>query len=144
MAADHASDGLTLWGVTGLPEFRPGDDLAGALAEALAGSLVDGDVVVVTSKVLSKVEGRLVRVPADPEERDPHGAVFAGPDGLDVIRPVAALAHRLLRPGGAVALEHDDSHPAAVREVLAAAGFADVTTHDDLTGRPRVATARRS
>ena len=72
---------------------------------------------------------------------DPHGAVFAGPDGLDVIRPVAALAHRLLRPGGAVALEHDDSHPAAVREVLAVAGFADVTTHDDLTGRPRVATA---
>ena len=47
---------------------------------------------------------------------DPHGAVFAGPDGLDVIRPVAALAHRLLRPGGAVALEHDDSHPAAVRD----------------------------
>jgi len=75
---------------------------------------------------------------------DPHGAVFAGPDGLDVIRPVAALAHRLLRPGGAVAIEHDDSHPAAVREVLAAAGFTDVTTHPDLTGRPRVATASRS
>jgi len=70
MAADHASDGLTLWGVPGLPEFRPGDDLAAALADALAGSLADGDVVVVTSKVLSKVEGRLVRVPTDPDERD--------------------------------------------------------------------------
>ena len=67
---DHASTGLSLWGVTGLPEFRPGDDLAAALGDALDGTLADGDVVVVTSKVLSKVEGRLVRVPADPEARD--------------------------------------------------------------------------
>ncbi|GAA4794651.1 coenzyme F420-0:L-glutamate ligase [Actinomycetospora chlora] len=67
---DHASSGLTLWGVTGLPEFRPGDDLAAALATALDGALADGDVLVVTSKVLSKVEGRLVTVPSDPEARD--------------------------------------------------------------------------
>ena len=46
----------------GLPEFAPGDDLAGAIAAA-APWLADGDVVVVTSKVVSKVEGRLVRVP---------------------------------------------------------------------------------
>ncbi|GAA4928991.1 release factor glutamine methyltransferase [Actinomycetospora succinea] len=77
-------------------------------------------------------------------DADPHGAVFAGADGLAVIRPVAALAHRLLRPGGAVGIEHDDSHPAAVREVLAAAGFTEVTTLPDLTGRPRVATGRRA
>jgi coenzyme F420-0:L-glutamate ligase / coenzyme F420-1:gamma-L-glutamate ligase len=70
---DHASGGLTLWGVTGLPEFRPGDDLAAALGDAVSPPhppLADGDVVVVTSKVLSKVEGRLVRVPADPDARD--------------------------------------------------------------------------
>ncbi|PVZ14743.1 peptide chain release factor N(5)-glutamine methyltransferase [Actinomycetospora cinnamomea] len=84
-------------------------------------------------------------VPVPDEVRaDPHDAVFAGADGLAVIRPVAVLAHRLLRPGGAVAVEHDDSHPAAVREVLAGAGLVDVATHDDLTGRPRVVTARRS
>ena len=53
----------------GLPEFRPGDDLAGAIATA-APWLADGDVLVVTSKIVSKVEGRLVRVPTDPEERD--------------------------------------------------------------------------
>ena len=101
---------------------------------------LDGTVDLVTCNPPYVPEGLAV----PPEvHADPHGAVFAGPDGLDVIRPVAALAHRLLRPGGAVALEHDDSHPAAVREVLAAAGFADVTTHDDLTGRPRVATALR-
>ncbi|HEY0639194.1 MAG TPA: coenzyme F420-0:L-glutamate ligase [Pseudonocardiaceae bacterium] len=55
--------------VAGLPRFRPGDDLAGAIAAA-APWLRDGDVLVVTSKVLSKVEGRLVPAPADPAARD--------------------------------------------------------------------------
>ncbi|SNR88685.1 coenzyme F420-0:L-glutamate ligase / coenzyme F420-1:gamma-L-glutamate ligase [Geodermatophilus saharensis] len=48
--------------VRGLPEFTTGDDLAGAVAGA-APWLADGDVVVVTSKVVSKVEGRVVPVP---------------------------------------------------------------------------------
>jgi len=55
--------------VTGLPEFRPGDDLAAAVATN-APWLRDGDVVVVTSKVVSKCEGRIVAAPADPDERD--------------------------------------------------------------------------
>ena len=53
----------------GLPEFRPGDDLAAALAMA-APWLRDGDVVVITSKVVSKCEGRIVPAPADPQARD--------------------------------------------------------------------------
>ncbi|MGA7055593.1 MAG: coenzyme F420-0:L-glutamate ligase [Mycobacterium sp.] len=55
--------------VTGLPEFRPGDDLSAAVAAATPW-LRDSDVVVVTSKVVSKCEGRLVAAPEDPEERD--------------------------------------------------------------------------
>jgi coenzyme F420-0:L-glutamate ligase/coenzyme F420-1:gamma-L-glutamate ligase len=55
--------------VPGLPEFRPGDDLAAALAAA-APWLRDGDVVVVTSKVVPKCEGRIVTAPEDPGERD--------------------------------------------------------------------------
>jgi coenzyme F420-0:L-glutamate ligase/coenzyme F420-1:gamma-L-glutamate ligase len=67
---DHAApDALTILPVRGLPEFRPGDDLAAALSAA-APWLADGDVVVVTSKVFSKVEGRLVTAPTDPEARD--------------------------------------------------------------------------
>ncbi|WP_038864587.1 coenzyme F420-0:L-glutamate ligase, partial [Mycobacterium avium] len=50
--------------VAGLPEFRPGDDLGAAVAKA-APWLRDGDVVVVTSKAVSKCEGRLVPAPAD-------------------------------------------------------------------------------
>jgi len=55
--------------VAGLPEFRPGDDLSAAVAAA-APWLRDGDVVVVTSKVVSKCEGRLVPAPDDAEARD--------------------------------------------------------------------------
>ncbi|MGC2654643.1 MAG: coenzyme F420-0:L-glutamate ligase [Mycobacterium sp.] len=55
--------------VKGLPEFRPGDDLADAVAKC-APWLRDGDVVVVTSKVVSKAEGRLVAAPQDAEARD--------------------------------------------------------------------------
>jgi coenzyme F420-0:L-glutamate ligase/coenzyme F420-1:gamma-L-glutamate ligase len=67
---DHAAKGkVEILPVDGLPEFRPGDDLTGAIAGA-ARWLRSGDIVVVTSKIVSKVEGRLVRVPADPEERD--------------------------------------------------------------------------
>jgi coenzyme F420-0:L-glutamate ligase/coenzyme F420-1:gamma-L-glutamate ligase len=55
--------------VAGLPEFRPGDDLGAAVAAA-APWLRDGDVVVLTSKVVSKCEGRLVPAPDDSLERD--------------------------------------------------------------------------
>jgi coenzyme F420-0:L-glutamate ligase len=55
--------------VRGLPDLRPGDDLAGLLAAA-APWLADGDVVVVTSKAVSKVEGRLVPAPTDPAGRE--------------------------------------------------------------------------
>lgn len=54
-----------VFGVTGLPEVRPGDDLA-ALLDGV--DLRDGDVVVVTSKVVSKAEGRLVAA-ADEDAR---------------------------------------------------------------------------
>ncbi|MEW5808636.1 MAG: coenzyme F420-0:L-glutamate ligase [Actinomycetota bacterium] len=67
---DHGTSArLELLPVPGLPEFRPGDDLGAAIAEA-APWLRDDDVVVVTSKVLSKCEGRMVDAPADPELRD--------------------------------------------------------------------------
>ncbi|MBV9140873.1 MAG: coenzyme F420-0:L-glutamate ligase [Pseudonocardiales bacterium] len=67
---DHAAPGeVRILPVRGLPEFRPGDDLIDALVTA-APWLADGDVVVVTSKVVSKVEGRLITVPAEAADRD--------------------------------------------------------------------------
>lgn len=69
MSADHAAGTLTVRAVEGLPEFRPGDDLAAAIAAA-APWLADGDVLVVTSKIVSKAEGRIVTAPTDPDARD--------------------------------------------------------------------------
>ncbi|MHA7649133.1 coenzyme F420-0:L-glutamate ligase [Mycobacterium sp. ML4] len=69
-AGEHGSAAkIEILPVRGLPEFRPGDDLGAALSAA-APWLHDGDVVVVTSKVVSKCEGRLVPAPQDDEERD--------------------------------------------------------------------------
>ena len=54
---------VAVFGLRGLPELRPRDDLAGLLlaaAERCAGGLRDGDVVCVAQKAVSKVEGRSV------------------------------------------------------------------------------------
>jgi coenzyme F420-0:L-glutamate ligase/coenzyme F420-1:gamma-L-glutamate ligase len=55
--------GLQILPVTGIGEVAPGTDLATVIAAA-APWLRDGDVLVVTSKIVSKAEGRLVEVPA--------------------------------------------------------------------------------
>jgi release factor glutamine methyltransferase len=84
--------------------------------------------------------------PVAPEvaEHDPHEAVFGGPDGLAVIGPVIARAAVLLRPGGSVGIEHDDSHGGAVPALLRAdRRYERIEDHLDLAGRPRFATARR-
>jgi coenzyme F420-0:L-glutamate ligase/coenzyme F420-1:gamma-L-glutamate ligase len=59
------SGSLLVWAPDGVPEVAAGDDLAALLVEALVTEefpLADGDVVLVTSKVVSKAEGRAVRV----------------------------------------------------------------------------------
>jgi coenzyme F420-0:L-glutamate ligase / coenzyme F420-1:gamma-L-glutamate ligase len=65
---------LSILAVEGLPEVRPGDDLAGIIADACAMDddtrLRDGDVVVVTQKVVSKAENMLV--PIDPDDPLSH------------------------------------------------------------------------
>ncbi len=56
---------LQLFGVPGLPEIVPGADLAAMILAAAHGAqtpLADGDIVVVTSKIVSKAEGRLVEL----------------------------------------------------------------------------------
>jgi len=55
---------VTVLPVTGLPEITAGADLAALIAEA-APDLRDGDILVVTSKVVSKAEGRVVTVPRE-------------------------------------------------------------------------------
>ncbi|MEV6493992.1 coenzyme F420-0:L-glutamate ligase [Actinoplanes sp. NPDC051633] len=65
----RATDGLEVLPVRGIGDVTAGDDLAALITKA-APWLRDGDVLVVTSKIVSKAEGRLVEVPADGPERD--------------------------------------------------------------------------
>ena len=83
--------------VEGLPEIAPGDDLARVIAEAA--NLVDGDVVVVSQKVVSKAEGRVVRLD-DVEPSDRARALAGGEDPrrIEVILRESARIVRLRPP----------------------------------------------
>jgi coenzyme F420-0:L-glutamate ligase/coenzyme F420-1:gamma-L-glutamate ligase len=52
--------GLEILPIDGLPEIRPGDDLASLIVQASGDDIEEGDVLVVTHKAVSKAEGRLV------------------------------------------------------------------------------------
>jgi release factor glutamine methyltransferase len=83
-------------------------------------------------------------VPPEVAEHDPAHAVFAEESGLAVIRHAVTAAARLLRPGGGLAIEHDDTHAAAVPSLVRARRvLTAVEDHPDLTGRPRFVTALR-
>ncbi len=72
-------------------------------------------------------------------------ALYGGPDGLRVLRVCVAQAARLLRAGGLLVMEHGEPQCDGVAAVLAAAGgWTDVAHHPDLTGRPRLTSARRA
>jgi release factor glutamine methyltransferase len=75
---------------------------------------------------------------------DPVMAVFSGADGLDTIRVFIPVAQALLRQGGLVAVEHDESHQQAVLELFAAPEWDGVQGHNDLTGRARFVTGRKT
>jgi len=63
-----AGESLLVLGVEGIGEISPGDDLAAIIAAKAP--LVAGDVVVVTQKIVSKAEGRMVRVDtSDPDAK---------------------------------------------------------------------------
>jgi len=86
------------------------------------------------------------RTAVAPEVRaDPAAAVFAGPDGLAVLPAVVARAGDLLRAGGRLAVEHDDTHATAVPDLLRTDGrWREITDHPDLTGRSRYTAAIRA
>lgn len=63
---------LSIFPIAGIPEVHRGDDLAGLIAQAEPG-LLDGDVVVVTQKVVSKAEGAMTQI--DPDDPRGHKAI---------------------------------------------------------------------
>ena len=72
---------------------------------------------------------------------EPASALFAGADGLDHVRAIAADAAEWLRPGGMLMLEIGATQADPVRDLLGAAGLVDVRVLPDLAGRDRFAQA---
>ncbi|MGI9034357.1 MAG: coenzyme F420-0:L-glutamate ligase [Acidimicrobiales bacterium] len=76
------SASLQVMPVEGMPEVRPGDVLAELVAACFG--LADGDVVVVTQKVVSKAEGRLVAL--DPDDPSAHRRRLVEDESVRVLR----------------------------------------------------------
>lgn len=90
---------LEVFGVVGMGEIRPGDDLAGMIASAIdegPDTLRDGDVLVVTQKVVSKAEDRLVAI--DPDDPNAHRPLVAD-ESVRILRRRGELAITETRHG---------------------------------------------
>ena len=149
-----------------LASQRPGaeviavDDDAEALqfarrnAAATTVRVVHGDVT--DARLLPELAGTVDLVVANPPyipagtelepevgRHDPAHALFGGVDGMAVIGPLIRSAVRWLKPGGLLAVEHDDTTSAVTVRMITDTGvFTDVTAHRDLTDRLRFVTAR--
>ena len=84
-------------------------------------------------------------VPVYPEValHDPSLALYAGSDGLELIRLVSKNALRLVKSGGGLTIEHADMQGSQVRQLLLEDGWHEVQTHQDFNGRDRAVTAIR-
>ncbi|HEV3055697.1 MAG TPA: coenzyme F420-0:L-glutamate ligase [Solirubrobacteraceae bacterium] len=94
---------LTAAALEGLPEVRPGDDLAGLIVASLRDPLRNGDVLVIAHKIVSKAEGRITRLAdvtpsaeavalAERLEKDPRHVQVV----LDCTQQVLRAAHGVL------------------------------------------------
>jgi len=75
---------------------------------------------------------------------EPLSALASGADGLDDIRILATDCGGILAADGWLMMEHGADQQADVANILEAAGWVDITCHNDLAGKPRVTVARRS
>jgi release factor glutamine methyltransferase len=106
------------------------------VAEAL--DRVKCDVVIANPPYIPNSQ----KLPQDVAEHEPAVALFGGSDGMDLPRRFIDAAARLLKSGGFLAIEHHESQPEAISEAMAEE-FIDITTHNDLVGRPRFTTGIR-
>ncbi|HEX8306462.1 MAG TPA: coenzyme F420-0:L-glutamate ligase [Jatrophihabitans sp.] len=145
--------GIELLAVQGLPELRPGDDLAAEILRC-APWLADGDILVITSKAVSKVEGRLISTSGGPAEREAARQQAIADETVRVIARrgplrIVETRHGLVMAaagvdasnvaGGEIALLPLDPDGSArrLRDVLAErAGLSVAVVISDSMGRP--------
>ena len=142
LATDASAEALALarenaaaTGLSARIEFLEGDLLASVPAQLRLDYVASNPPYVADS----------VRDELEPEVRDwePAAALFAGSDGLDVIRRLAGDALARLSRGGFLTVEIGFDQGSTAPEVLRKAGFADVVVRNDYSGHPRVVTGRK-
>jgi release factor glutamine methyltransferase len=115
--------------------------LAGDLDAPLPGELA-GRVDVLCANVPYVPSGAIPTLPRDVRDHEPRLALDGGPDGLDVLRRVAARAGRWLAPGGFLLCEIGEDQGEAAAALLADAGLAEIAVLPDMAGGDRVVEGR--
>ena len=82
-------------------------------------------------------------LPRDVAQWEPASALYAGPTGLEAIELIVREAAHWLAAHGVVVVEIGETQGDAVAPLARAAGFTEVTVHQDLAGRDRILTASR-
>ena len=124
VAIDYASRNAQLLDLADRASFRIGDWAAG-IAQRF-------DLILCNPPYIATDE----QLPADVRDHEPGAALFAGSDGLDDYRIIAAQLPRLIAPGGMAAIEIGATQAMMVSELLTAQGLR-VAIRRDLAGRDR-------
>lgn len=133
-ALDVARANARRLGVADRIEFRPGDLLAG----------VEGPVDVLVSNPPYVTEADRASLSPEVGVHEPAGALFGGPDGLDVIRALVPEAAQVLAPGGSLVVEIGWGQARAVAQLIQdTPGLTLLRIRPDLQQIPRVVVARR-
>ncbi len=111
--------------------FRAGDLLAGV-----------GECDAILSNPPYIADGDRASLPPEIAAHEPPGALFAGADGLDLIRRLVPAAAAALTDGGLLAIEVGAGQAPVVAALLEAAGFGAVHARPDLAGIERVVVGR--
>jgi release factor glutamine methyltransferase len=111
------------------------------LLSALSGDLRERvQLVVANLPYVSTRES--ASLPPEVVDHEPHGSLFAGADGTEVLRRLIDEGPRWLAPGGWIVLEIGMTQGGVMSSLLVERGFDEVSTERDLTGRERIARAR--
>jgi release factor glutamine methyltransferase len=125
---------------------RTNAELLGARVELLEATLIPSgsQVELIVSNPPYVPESDRASLSADVRDFEPGVALFAGSDGLDVIRELVPAAYKALKPKGRLVMEIGAGQADEVADIVKAVGFERPYVTSDLQGIPRIVIARRS